>query len=304
MAACLAERGVDHVVLERGATPLAALRRVDPDMRLLSPTRLSLLPGMRRRAGDPSHLPFGELIARFDEYRRERGLAVTCDAEVTSVERDGAGFRVRWRGGELAADRVINATGIISQPHLPENFDPAATRLRWMHSLEVRRHHLEAARRLVVIGAGPSAAEVLEGWLAVRRPGDQAWLSVRGRLRAVPHSILGLDIHYWVWLPEHLPPRVLGGAPPERMLGTAVPRAIRAGTITRVGGPRRYLADGLDAGEVRLEPDLLVFATGFRYSTAHLDAPGVELLGYRPGRTLASPYLRGIARDARHLARR
>jgi len=32
--------------------------------------------------------------------------------------------------------------------------------------------------------------------------------------------------------------------------------------------------------------------------------PGVELLGYRPGRTLASPYLRGIARDARHLARR
>jgi hypothetical protein len=32
--------------------------------------------------------------------------------------------------------------------------------------------------------------------------------------------------------------------------------------------------------------------------------PGVFLLGYRFGRTFASPYLRGIARDAEYVAER
>lgn len=273
-------------------------------MTLLSPTRLSLLPGMRRLAGDPPYLSFGELVARFEEYRRERGIAVTTGAGVTAVEPTGDGFVVRWPGGEVTGDRVINATGIISTPNLPRDFDPAATRLRWMHSLEVRRHHLETARRLLVIGAGPSATEVLEGWLAVRAPTDRAWLSVRGRLRAIPHRILGIDVHYWVWLPEHLPPRAIGGQPAEPMTGRTVVKAIRAGLITRLPGVTSYQPDRVVAGDTTVEPDLLVLATGFRYPTDHLPATGVELLGHRPGRSLASPYLRGIARDARRLARR
>jgi putative flavoprotein involved in K+ transport len=289
-------------VLERGATPLAALRRIDPEMTLLSPTRLSLLPGMRRRAGDPAYLRFGELVERFDAYRRERGLEVRTGVDVTAVERAGAGFVARWDGGEVAGDRVINATGIISTPNLPPDLVP--TTFRSMHSLEVRRHHLEASRRLLVVGAGPSATEVLEGWLAVRRPGDRAWISARGKIRAYPHHILGIDLHYWIWLPEHLAPRWIGGQPPEPMTGRTVVKAIRAGHITRLGGVTRYAPDRVVCGDATVEPDLLVLATGFRYATDHLRATGVDLLGYRPGRTLASPYLRGIARDARELADR
>jgi hypothetical protein len=67
-----------------------------------------------------------------------------------------------------------------------------------------------------------------------------------------------------------------------------------------------------------------VFATGFRYEMQHLDgllecdpdgrpiirncestrAKGLYVLGYRFGRTFASPYLRGIARDAEYVASR
>jgi len=74
----------------------------------------------------------------------------------------------------------------------------------------------------------------------------------------------------------------------------------------------------------RLEPDLIVFATGFGYAREHLKevvdldpdgralvrncestrTPGVFLLGFRFGRTFASPYLRGIARDAEYVAAR
>jgi hypothetical protein len=71
-----------------------------------------------------------------------------------------------------------------------------------------------------------------------------------------------------------------------------------------------------------LEPDLTIFATGFTYALDHLKglleldedgrpivkncestrAAGLFLLGFRFGRTFASPYLRGIARDAEFVA--
>ena len=74
----------------------------------------------------------------------------------------------------------------------------------------------------------------------------------------------------------------------------------------------------------RIEPDLIVFATGFTYAVEHLKevvdldpdrrplvkncestrVPGMFLIGYRFGRTFASPYLRGIARDAEFVAER
>ena len=84
-------------------------------------------------------------------------------------------------------------------------------------------------------------------------------------------------------------------------------------------GDRVALANG-----EALDPDLIVFATGFAYATPHLgplfrwpaggrprvrgceslDAPGLFLLGLHFGRTFASPFLRGIARDADYVARR
>ena len=89
--------------------------------------------------------------------------------------------------------------------------------------------------------------------------------------------------------------------------------------MIRYEGWKVEFADGQ-----QLEPDLIVFATGFSYAKAHLEevvdldpdgrplvkncestrTKGVFLLGYRFGRTFASPYLRGIARDAEYVAER
>ncbi len=180
----------------------------------------------------------------------------------------------------------------------------------------------------MVVGGGASAAEVLERWLEVRQPDDKAWLSVRSKLHAIPHWICGIDIHYLVWLPEQLPARLLGwraGRLHEPITGLTASRAIRKGTITGVPGVASYEGDSVVLTDSRrLQPDLVVFATGFRYETQQLDAllefdpdgrpcvrncestraRGLYLLGYRFGRTFASPYLRGIARDAEYVANR
>ena len=100
-------------------------------------------------------------------------------------------------------------------------------------------------------------------------------------------------------------------------------QAIRNGLIKRLPYVRRYQDRIVElANRQHIEPDLIVFATGFTYSLEHLEGlldldpegrpiirncestrtRGLFLMGYRYGRTFASPYLRGIARDAEYVA--
>ena len=332
-AVCLARRSVPYTLLEQGSRVSSALRQVDPDMVLLSPTGLSLMPGMERPPGGPEYLPFRTLVAALEHYLEKHRVRVVNDARVVSVARDGGAFEVRYRGGDeaehvLQGSHVINATGIISHPQLPPDFKPGEYSFSWMHSIEARAPELASARRVLVVGGGASAAEVLERWLEVRTGDAHAWLSLRSPLVAVPHWIFGIDVHYLAWLPEQLPTRIAGwraGRLHEPMTGLKVARAIRDGLITRATAVRSYHGDAVTfADGKRLQPDLVVFSTGFRYASEHFArlvdydpdgrplvkncestrTRGLYLLGYRFGRTFASPYLRGIARDARYVAER
>jgi cation diffusion facilitator CzcD-associated flavoprotein CzcO len=310
-----------------------ALRRVDPQMVLLSPTGLSLMPGMKRPPGAPEYLPFGTLVKALEDYREQQDIRVITGAKVSAVTRDGERFTVRYRDTDgreevLKGSHVVNATGIISSPQLPPDFKPEDCSFRWLHSLNVRAADLSAARRVLVIGGGASAAEVLERWLEVRSPDDRAWLSLRSSLIATPHWILGIDVHYLAWLPERLPTCLVGwraGRLHEPMTGLAVPRAIKDGLITRLPAVKSYEGEAVTFVDGRrVEPELVVFSTGFRYTAEHLEqlldkdpdgrplvrncqstrTRGLYLLGFRFGRTFASPYLRGIARDAEYVASR
>jgi putative flavoprotein involved in K+ transport len=330
-AETLAKRNVDYVILEKGPAVASALRRVDPEMRLLSPKGLSLMPDMSPGPDTPTYLPFSVLVHELERYQQQHELKVNFDCTVLSIRKETRGLSVRYRAAdgeqhELRGSHVINATGIISDPRLPDNFlfEPC----RWRHSVDVRTEDIAVSQRLLVVGGGASAAEVLENWLRVRRESDRAWLSLRSPLHAIPHWIFGIDVHYFAWLPEQIPTGLFGwraGRLTEPMTGRAVVRAIRKGLIKRMPGVASYRNGEVEFvnGE-RIEPDLIVFATGFSYAVAHLKevvdldpdgrplvkncestrVPGVFLLGYRFGRTFASPYLRGIARDAKFMAER
>lgn len=330
-AICLKRAGIASTVLEKTARPLGGLRQIDPEMNLLSPEPLSRLPYMGRpgRETNGTYPTFLEIVERFDGFREKESIPVTVDSEVREVRRVPEGFVVTLSGGSVVSgSHVINATGIISRPFVPDSFDESGCQIASMHSLHVRREHIARSRRLLVVGGGASAAEVLDRWLEIRRPDDVAWLSLRSMLKAVVSPVLGVDLHYFIWLPEHLP--VLGqghklASLPEPMNGRRVIPAIWRGLIRRVGRVVEYQAERvrLEGGEL-LSPDLIVFATGFRYGTEHLGdlverdpeglpivfrcestkTKGLYLLGVRFGRSFASPYMRGIGRDARFVAKR
>jgi hypothetical protein len=326
-AVCLSKRKIPYTLLEQGPLVTSALRKVDPEMVLLSPTGLSLMPDMESPPGEPPYLSFAELVKALERYREQHGVQLVTDAKVTAVAHEDGVFTVHYRGKDeaehiLKGSHVINSTGIISHPQLPPDFNSDACSFRWMHSIDVRADDLRGVPGILVVGGGASAAEVLERWLEVRAGDARAWLSLRSALVAFPHWILGIDIHYFVWLPEQLPTCLIGwraGRLHEPMTGLAVSRAINGGLITRLPAIKSYHGDTVTTSDgEQLKPDLVVFSTGFRYATDHLGrlidcdpearplvkncestrTRGLYLLGFRFGRTFASPYLRGIARDA------
>jgi putative flavoprotein involved in K+ transport len=331
-AVCLAERGVSHSVLEAGDAPFAAIRTLDLELEMVSPAVLSMLPGMRLSPGSPTYLTFGRWLELAEEYRQRRAVDVVTGARVTRVERDGAGFVVHSQvKGAARVDRcdaVISAAGLLSQPRYPRLFDPGACAIRWRHSRDLRADDVEASRDLLVVGGGVSSAEVVERWLEVRRPGDRCTLSLRSPLRVAPRHIAGIDVHYLIWLPEHVPARLWGLRSllrREPAIGTGLRHALRDGVVERAAGVAQVRGEVVELTDGRhLRPDLIVFATGFTYGTSHLaglvdcddrgvpyvrdcespQTPGLYVLGSRFARNLASPFLRGISADARYVAAR
>src|SRR5260221_13520992 len=144
-----------------------------------------------------------------------------------------------------------------------------------------------------------------------------------GRTRLVPRRILGVDILHWFRPVEFLPRAIFGGLCERGVHPPAFDNGyrdlVKSGKITefpevkRVNGRIVELADGS-----RHEVDVIVAATGFRYSAPFLplevrrsagghpvvnhcespDWPGLFFVGAPCGWRIDSEFLRGIARDA------
>ena len=113
----LARRQIDHVVLERGATPGHSWATLYDSLILHTGKHLSALPGMsfpRSTPLFPSRAQFLEYLAR---YAAEFRLPVQTGADVTTVVRaSGAGWMVHTRGASLHTRALVVATGIVSNP--------------------------------------------------------------------------------------------------------------------------------------------------------------------------------------------
>jgi len=123
------------------------------------------------------------------------------------------------------------------------------------------------------------ASEAAQLRLTTQHPGDYTWLSLRSSHRVVPKTLLRIDVHYWVWLPERLRTQLLSRVPVVRnkfrhepIIGLEVREAISKRQIVAVPAIAKYEGSEVElVGGERLRPDLVVFATGFSYRTDHLD---------------------------------
>jgi indole-3-pyruvate monooxygenase len=263
--------------------------------------RYSNLPGMAFPANAPTYPSRAQVIDYLTAYAAHFRLAPLLGVKVTRIEpdADSGGWRVTTDHGDMKATRVVLATGLNAVPVQPRwpGIDDYAGEL--LHSSAYVNGTRWRGRRVLVVGAGNSGAEIA---LDLAEHGAHADLCVRGALHVTRRDTLGLptpvptilltklplavadaiarttlrltvgDLSRWgISTPDYGPIRgiVERGRIPLIDVGTLA--RIKRGEIVVRKGIERFRKDGVAFvdGE-RVAYDAVVLATGYR--------PGLEQL--------------------------
>jgi putative flavoprotein involved in K+ transport len=319
-ARALRELRMPTVILETSDRPTGSWPHYYDSLRVFSPVGYSSMPGMPF-PGDEDHYPSRDEVTDYlERYAAQLGVDVQTNTSVETIEQDGKGFRVRTEAGRvLHASGIVAASGSFSNPFRPRFPGEESFTGELSHVADYRNPAPYAGKRVVVVGAGDSAAQVANELALVAT----VTIASRHPLRFIPQRIGGKDVHYWL--------RESG----FDTLPAAWLSAITHGSVvTDSVGFRQTLAEGrvdqrpmfvaLDGAQVvwsdgQLEPvDAIILATGYRPSLHFLRElgaldereaplhvggassthPGLVYVGLEFQRSYASNTLRGVSDDA------
>jgi cation diffusion facilitator CzcD-associated flavoprotein CzcO len=283
----LSRAGVQHVVLERGNEVAHTWANLYDSLVLHTAKRLSSLPGLGFPHSVPRFPTRIDFLAYLRRYAETFRIPLETRAEVVGIEQTDGAWSVRLAdGGVVLARTIAIATGIVSNPHVPNI--PGRHRFggHVLHSIEYHRPDGFNGRRVLVVGAGNSASEIS---VELARAGADVTLAVRTGAFVVPREIAGIPIQYLGIALGSVPKKaqrsaiaIMGRvsgivrrpivpAPPPRdcpnmpVIGLSLTDLLRAGTIRLKGGVAEFTKDGVrfaDDSEEMFEA--VILATGFR----------------------------------------
>ena len=319
-ARALLEHDMVPLVLEAGDRAAGSWPRYYDSLKAFSPAGFSSLRGMPF-PGKPDHYPTRDEVASYlERYAAALGVEISTGTRVVTVRQEGRQFVVTTADGrQLLASGVVAATGSFASPHRPAFPGQETFTGEFLHVADYRNPSAYVGKRVIVAGAGDSAAQVANELAPVAR----VTLAARHPLQFIPQRIGGKDVHYWLQetgfdsLPAAWLNKITGGS-----------------VITDSVNFRQTLAAGMvdvrpmfarfDSGHVvwgdgeRERADAVILATGYRPSLGYLrelgalDARGAPLhsggistshlglvyLGLEYQRSYASNTLRGVSADA------
>jgi putative flavoprotein involved in K+ transport len=195
MSHCLTERGIEHVVLERGRTAERWYSERWASLRLLTPNWMSRLPGWSYEGDAPDgFMPAMSFAQYLEAYETTARLPVEHDTVVMSVQPHAGGFRVTTDRGVWLARIVVMATGHCDVPHVP----PMAWQLP-ASILQITPTTYWNPTGLpnygvLVVGASATGMQLAD---EIQRSGRQVTISV-GRHIRLPRRYRERDIWWWL----------------------------------------------------------------------------------------------------------
>jgi len=257
------------------------------------------LPGMPLEATDDSQPASEALADYFAAYEREFALPIRRPVKVDAVRHtETERLLVATNVGDWAARAVINATGTWTRPFWPYYPGRETFTGRQLHTADYRGPAEFAGQRVIVVGGGASAVQLLSEisdvasttWVTRRAPifRDEPFTQDVGRA-----AVALID------------QRVRAGLPPGSIVsatGTYLrpqERAAQArGVLDRQPMFARITPTGVAWADGREQPaDVILWCTGFRAALDHLAPLGVR----EPGGGIRMDGTRVVAEPRLHL---
>jgi putative flavoprotein involved in K+ transport len=195
MSRCLAERSIDHVVLERGEVANSWRRERWDSLRLLTPNWQSRLPSFGYEGDDPDGFrTMPETVDFIVRYARSIGAPVRTETNVTSVRADDDGYLVATDRGDWLCRTVVLATGACNIASVPALAAEVPASVASLTPKEYRNPGQLEPGGVLVVGASATGIQLAD---EIHRSGRPVTLSVGEHVR-VPRIYRGRDIQWWM----------------------------------------------------------------------------------------------------------
>lgn len=191
----LSERGVDHVVLERGEVANTWRTERWDSLRLLTPNWQTRLPGLSYQGDDPDgFMTVPELVDFIGGYARHIDAPVETQTTVESVRRAGGHYEVVAAGRTWEAASVVLATGGFNRPRLPRVANDLPVGIASVTPTDYRSAEELRDGGVLVVGASSTGIQLAEDIQVSGRP---VTISVGEHVR-MPRTYRGADIFFWL----------------------------------------------------------------------------------------------------------
>ena len=195
MSRCLAERSIDHVLLERGEVANSWRTERWDSLRLLTPNWQSRLPGFRYDGNDPDgYRTMPEVIDFIAAYAKSISAPVRTHTTVTSVRSAEPRYLVRTNRGDWRCKTVVLASGSCNIPRVPSFADRVPSSVAMLTAQTYRNPEQLADGGVLVVGASASGTQIAH---ELQRSGRAVTLSVGEHIRA-PRVYRGKDLEWWM----------------------------------------------------------------------------------------------------------
>lgn len=195
-AARLRQRGLPYRLIDAGDAVGASWRNRYDSLKLHTVRWLSALPGKPIPKAYGPWVRRDDLVRYLQDYAEELDLRPELGVRASRVDAEGSGWRVETSAGPLTSDAVIVASGYSHTPYVPDwpGRDTFAGPV--LHSSAYREPSPYAGQRVLVVGSGNSAGDLVtdlagvagEVIMAVRTPPN----IVRRDTGGVPSQLIGI----------------------------------------------------------------------------------------------------------------
>lgn len=196
MSEHLTELRIPHIVLERKRVAERWRSERWDSLVANGPAWHDRFPGMEFEHINPDAFPPKEqMVSYLEAYATKINAPIRTGVEVKSVrKRKGqTGFIVTTSEGEIAAERVVAATGPFQVPDYPD-LVPDNAEVMQIHSSDYKNPSQLPAGAVLVVGGGASGAQIAE---ELHRAGRQVYLSIGEHYRP-PRCYRGRDYVWWL----------------------------------------------------------------------------------------------------------
>ncbi|SJZ76431.1 putative flavoprotein involved in K+ transport [Marinactinospora thermotolerans DSM 45154] len=184
----LRRAGLDYVILDAEDAPGGSWRHYWESLRLFSPAEHSVLPGWWMPRQEGRDYPDADHVARYlAAYERRYALAVRRPVRVRAVRAREEWLTVETDTATWRARRVVSATGTWRAPFVPAYPGRAEFGGLQLHTVGYRRAADFRGQRVLVVGGGNSAAQILAD---VSRVAETVW-ATRRPPRLLPDDVDG-----------------------------------------------------------------------------------------------------------------